>query len=148
MRVACFSGKLSDPRYLFRKKVDLLYSKTHNYVVWPSLYIQSHELLLRRSAFEPTLQQMSWRIDLKTASRSAADVINQPTAIVELVLATVSGYIFRFNLFILHIYILVTSHRVVVEIVGSGGLLHYRLVSDMMFLYSVGYVDITFPGCG
>ena len=46
-----------------------------------------HELLVAQSSFEPRLEQMSWRIDLKSAARGL-DELNQPTAIVEMVLGS------------------------------------------------------------
>ena len=49
---------------------------------------QVHDHLVAQSSWEPALEQMSWRIDLKTAARGATD-LNQPTAIVEMVVDSV-----------------------------------------------------------
>ena len=53
---------------------------------WKTERPKVHDFMVSQSTWEPTLQQLSWRIDVKTAARGATE-INQPTAIVEMLLS-------------------------------------------------------------
>ena len=61
--------------------------------------------MVSQSSWEPTLEQLSWRVDVKTAARGVADH-SQPTAIVEMSLghgksassASAPSSVFQFEL--------------------------------------------------
>ncbi|KAH3745105.1 COMM domain containing 1 [Pelomyxa schiedti] len=66
---------------------------------WKNQRAKIHDVMRKRTTWNPTLEKVSWRIDVKAKSRSsgAAD-INEQTAIFELMLAKQTQTVLRFEM--------------------------------------------------